>query len=125
MSSKEILNEFKRNIIDFLDELIDLFPSESQFVLGRIILKDRIGASEIMANFIQYIVPHRAQIEQENDDFFLEHASSLFGPQYENKISHIKVIWKSDNLSVDDRRTIWSWFKAFLVLSDHYTTSMG
>ncbi len=120
MSETQILKEFKNSIIDFLDELIEQFPEETDLVIGRIFIKDRLPAEGIMSNFIQTLSPHRERILAEDDSFFLENAGSLFGTGHSTRANHLKVIWKSSKLQKEDRKIIWSWFKAFLHLADKY-----
>ncbi len=115
-----ILKEFKNNIIDFLDELIEQFPEETDIVIGRIYIKDRISADELMSNFIKSLVPFRQRIVDEDDIFFMENAGSLFSSSNSSRVNHFKVIWKSSKLQQDDRKVIWSWFKAFLHLADKF-----
>ena len=38
MSEILILKEYKKNLIDFIDELIDFYPSESDLIILRIYL---------------------------------------------------------------------------------------
>ena len=49
MSSKEkLIIEFRDQLIKFLDELIDQFPSESQFIIIRILVKDQILIEDVV-----------------------------------------------------------------------------
>ena len=50
-----ILQQFKDNLVSFLDELIDVFPSESELILLRIFIKDQIPTEDILNKFIYTI----------------------------------------------------------------------
>ena len=44
----KILNDFRNQLIDFLDEIIEHFPTESEFVIIRMFVKDQIPATDIL-----------------------------------------------------------------------------
>lgn len=123
--SVDILNEFKRNIINFIDELIDQFPSEGDLVIVRIILKDMAKPLDIMTNFISKILPFKDMIKARNDSFFLSsgNAACLFSQLDKTKVNHFKRIWKSSNLDKEDRDIIWTWFDTFIVLAERFQAS--
>ena len=50
-----ILKEFKQNLIDFIDELIDLYPSEGDLIKLRIFLNDQNDIKETMKTLVFYL----------------------------------------------------------------------
>ena len=52
MSEHQILQAFKTNMISFLDELIDQFPTETGLIVARVFLKDQIPVETAMTNFL-------------------------------------------------------------------------
>ena len=48
-----ILNEFKKGLISFFDELIEQFPEHGDLVVIRILLKDQLPVTQIMNHFIR------------------------------------------------------------------------
>jgi len=117
--SQSIINDLKKNVIAFVDELIEQFPQETDLVFGRILLKDQMPAQKIMDNFVSKILPYKAQILAKDDDFFLKNSTSLFGGNNQ-RVNHLKVIWKSSRLDEEDRAIIWDWFKTFVYLCEKY-----
>ena len=116
MSSKEkILSQFKSQLIKFVDELIDQFPNESDFIIMRILIKDQMNIEDIMEKFINDVLPYKEDIKERNDSFFIENKfiqtsnGSLF-----------KILWESNNLDIDDRIIIWKWIDLFVVISKKY-----
>ena len=116
MSSKEkILSQFKSQLIKFVDELIDQFPNQSNFVIMRILIKDQMNIEDIMKKFINDVLPHKEDIKERNDSFFIKNKfiqtsnGSLF-----------KILWESDNLDDDDRIIIWKWIDLFVVIGKKY-----
>jgi len=117
-STEQIARVFQTNIISFLDELIDLFPSDSELIVIRLLLKETVSPDLIIASFIKEIIPNKESIKNRDDNFFLN--SSLFKTFNSSKVNHLKVLWKSDTLDDDDRQIIWKWFDTFIYLAEQY-----
>lgn len=120
MSSKtDILNEFKRQLLHFLDEMIEQFPNEGDFVVMRILLNDQISINDVMNNFILQILPLKTMVKERNDNFFLQN-NILFEDLDKSKVNHFKKIWRSDSLDNDDKETMWQWFDMFIKIAEKY-----
>ena len=116
MSSKEkILSQFKSQLIKFVDELIDQFPNESDFIIIRILIKDQMNIEDIMKKFINDVLPYKEDIKARKDSFFINNKfietsnGSLF-----------KILWESNNLDDDDRIIIWKWIDLFVIIGQKY-----
>ena len=116
MSLKEkILVQFKTQLIKFIDELIDQFPEQSDFVIMRILIKDQMNIEDIMKKFINDVLPMKKDIKERNDSFFIKNNfietsnGSLF-----------KILWESENLDKDDRIIIWKWIDLFVIIGKKY-----
>jgi len=72
MSELKLLQTFKNQIINFLDELIQQFPEEAEFVIIRIFVKDQIPLGDVIGRFIKECLPHHDQIRMKNQSFFLD-----------------------------------------------------
>ena len=117
--STQILSDFKKHLIKFMDELIEQLPHEGDLVVGRIFLKDQIPIEDVMNYFIISILPHKEQIQQRDDKFFLEN-NVLFEKFQKGKVNHFKTLWLSNRLDNDDKDVIWVWFDAFISLTERY-----
>jgi|UniRef100_A0A6C0E0Q5 hypothetical protein len=124
MSEILILKEFKKNLISFVDELIDQFPSEGDLVILRIYFSDQCEIKEVMESFTQYLNKDdniiKKNIEERNDSFFLNHNTLFENVIDKTKIIHFKKIWRSPQLDQEDKETIWKWVDSFVFLSDKY-----
>jgi hypothetical protein len=118
----DLISQFKTNIISFLDELIVQFPRESDLVIFRIFLKDRIPIIDILNYFILKILPLKDMITNRNEDFFLNHCTLFDKLQSDkaNSISHFKKLWRSGCLDDDDKKVVWQWFDSFVYLCEKY-----
>jgi len=120
MSSKtDILNEFKRQLLLFLDEMVEQFPNEGDFVVMRILLNDQISINDVMNNFILQILPLKTMVKERNDNFFLQN-NILFEDLDKSKVNHFKKIWRSDLLDDDDKEAMWQWFDMFIKIAEKY-----
>ena len=121
--STEILSQFKKQIIKFLDEMVEQFPNEGDFVVMRILIKDQYSINDVMNNFIQQVLPLKQMVKDRNDKFFLEN-NILFEDLDSTKVNHFKTVWRSDSLDDDDRQAMWLWFDLFIKLAEKYQRSI-
>jgi len=128
MSSLDILRDFQRGLIAFLDELIELLPKEGDLVVVRIFLKDQIPIQDVIQYFIKKILPLKEFVKTKDDNFFLQH-NILFeltdkGGIETGKINQFRKLWLSDLLDNEDRDTMWRWFDYFIKLSLKYQKTL-
>jgi hypothetical protein len=116
---QQVVKTFHSNIISFLDELIDMFPSEADLVIARLFLKDTIPPITTLNKFIQDVMPNKDKISERDATFFLEDAD-LLGSLNQSKVNHLNKIWKSSILDDEDRQIIWTWFDTFVYLAEKY-----
>lgn len=114
------LIRFKKSLVQFMDELIDLFPQESDLVVMRVFLDTQIEVKELMEQFVKFVVPHKNLIQTRNDSFFLEN-DDIFGTVDMGKVLHCKTIWSTGQLDKEDKQAMWKWFDLFLQLAEKYT----
>ena len=122
MSEEEILREFKDQLLNFFDELIQQFPEEGDLVVLRIFLGSQIPIKQVMEAFTLKINSNNMEvrniIKERNEVFFLEH--NIFGDVSNDKVNHFRKLWRSGNLDDCDKNTIWQWVDSFVYLSDKY-----
>jgi hypothetical protein len=123
MESVQIMNEFKKNLVSFFDELIDQFPEEGEFVLVRILINDQLPTTEVINHFIKEILPHKDIIKARDERIFTEMNVLYFGLQ-QTQTNGIRKIWKSGKLDKEDRQVIWKWFDSFIYLVEKYQKSL-
>lgn len=123
MSSElEILIQLKTQMVSFLDELIETFPNEPDFVIFRIFLKDRIPIEDIMKYIVNNLCPMGDMVKSRNEDFFLKN-NILFDQLDEGSsttVNHFKNLWTSKKVDKEDREVIWRWFQSFIFLGNKY-----
>lgn len=123
MSSEiELLIQLKTQLVSFMDELIEQFPEEPDFIIFRIFLKDRVPIADVMKYITNKLLPMKDMVKEKNDKFFMNN-NILFGkfsPNESSKVDHFKKLWQSNQLDQEDRDTIWRWFESFIYLAQKY-----
>ena len=59
-----LMQKFRDQLVTFLDEIIDQFPTECDFVLIRMFIKDQIPVHDILGRFIRDILPLKEHVEK-------------------------------------------------------------
>jgi len=128
MSTKiELLLQLKTQLVNFLDELIDSFPKEADFVIFRIFVKDQTPIELIMNYVVEKLVPLQDLVKKRDEKFFLN--NNIFFEEFSNekmhRVLHFKSLWQSGTLDEDDKDAIWRWFSIFIAIGNKYKDLKG
>lgn len=116
MSSKQnVLISFKNNLLVFLDELIETFPSYKDFIILRIFVKDKIPIDLIMNSFIEDLQNIKIQVLNKDSKFFTE-GNPIFSKLEKEEV--FKDIWS--NMNTDNKNIMWNWFEQFIKFAEKY-----
>lgn len=124
------MKEFRTHLIQFLDELIEQFPQEPNFVIMRIFIKDQVPVSSVIGRFIRDLLPYREQANKRDDKFFKDHPFFCMSQQEvdcvgKHNIDYFTTLWDSDLLDEGDRKIIWDWMDIFMEFANKYYTQYG
>jgi hypothetical protein len=72
-----------------------------------------------MNGFIKDVLPHKQEVVDRNDQFFLSDNFQILNTIGRKK-NHLANIWKSGALDTEDRLVIWKWFDLFIYLAEQY-----
>ncbi len=118
-SPVDIANKFKNNLVKFIDELIEMFPEETQFVTFRLMVKDQIPIGMIMDHFVNNVHPVKDSVKKRDDRIFTD--SNVLSMGLDSDDANLfRRIWVSSKLDKDDRAVIWKWIDAFITMADQY-----
>lgn len=123
----ELLVLLKNQLVSFLDELIDSFPKETDFVIFRIFLNNQIPIEDVMNYIVNKLLPNQEMIKTKDDAFFLNN-NILFGDFNSDKmkkVNHFKEMWQSSEVDNEDRNVIWRWFSSFINIASKYKNLMA
>lgn len=124
LNNLEILKLWKTNILQFLDNILEIFPDEADLIVYRQLFENQIPIEEVMKQFCIIIIPVKTMIENKNEEFFLSGKASFLDIT-NNKVSKWTTIWKSSRLNNDDRECIWKWMNVFLNLATMYINNQN
>jgi hypothetical protein len=113
----ELLVLFKKNMIEFLDELLEQFEDEGDLIVLRFFIEEQIPVEMLMNRFVQYVYPMKVMVKERNEKFFLER-DNIFGSSPKDKVIHFKQLFL--RFSDDDKATLWTWFDVFISLCEKY-----
>lgn len=118
-----ITSEFHKNLINFLDELIEQFPHNKYFLTARIHVKDVIPITTVINYFIQYILPYKEYIAKRDAEFFMNN-SEFYSKFDKDMINDFKKLWRSNQLDKEDRQILWKWIDSFVFLLEKYILAL-
>ena len=118
-----IITEFHKNLINFLDELIEQFPHNKYFLTARIHVKDVIPITSVINYFIQYILPYKEYISKRDAEFFMNN-TEFYNKFDKDMINDFKKLWRSNQLDKEDRQILWKWIDSFVYLLEKYILAL-
>jgi len=119
MSVSSINSAFKTQLVAFLDDLIQLLPTEQEIVASKVLIDtETIPISLIVEYFVEKLIPFKSMILERNESFFLDN-NFLFEDLELGKVNYFRQLWL---YSVDDenKNILWAWFDTFIKLSERY-----
>lgn len=121
-----LIRDFRQQLVNFLDELIEQFPLEGDLVIIRIFIKDQLPMADVLGRYIRDLLPFSDHINERNDKFFLENTLLYTGASLaSSKVNHFKKLWMSDQLDDSDRDTIWKWMEVLNTIAAQYLKNFG
>jgi len=122
---KDVVIEFKDNLIDFFNELIDQLPDVPELVLIRLFLINQVEPTQLIETFNYNIHKNqsllRNMLKSRNESFFLDGDPFGLSSDLQKGASKLKNIWRSPALSDEDRDVIWQWMDSLMSIADRYT----
>jgi len=121
-----LMYDFRTQLLNFLDELIEQFPEESDLMIIRIFMKDQVPVYDVLGRFIRDLLPLKKEVDERNETFFIE--NTILYTQNgiaSNKVNHFRELWLSDKLDGDDREMIWKWMDLLNNIGSQYFEKFG
>ncbi len=114
-----LCNELKEQVLNLLDGLIEVFPSDVQMLFARLYFSDNVDQEKLMKGFVKYVLPWKDQILKRDEKYF-EDNEYIFGDIDPTKVEHFKSLIKSGGFSSDDKNVLWDYFAVFISLAEKY-----
>ena len=125
--SLQLIAYFRDQLVKFIDEIIEQFPDKPDFVLVKLIVKDKVSMTDVMGRYIQTVIPEKDVIVNRNLDFFKKDFVKGYEdwPNLNRIFLEVKSLYFSDRLDDDERDTIWRWMDLFLRICEKYYIKYG
>lgn len=121
-----IIREFRTRLVEFLDELIEQFPHEGEFLIIRIFIKDQVPMADVLGRYIRDLLPFADQVKARDETFFLNNTLLYTGASVaQNKVNHFKELWLSNQLDENDREAAWKWMDLLNAIAMQYYKNFG
>ena len=119
-----VLSAFNKIVQDFLEDCMRIFPKDNDFKIYKkaIDLLVKYNPKKINTVFKEYIDIYRTQINNQDEQFFLENkfeeVEKYNNDEIFNVINKLKLYWK--NLDNNNKEKIWKYLDVMIKLSDAY-----
>ena len=127
MSDLKLIGYFKKQVLRFVDEVIEQFPDKPDFLLVKLIVTDKIPLHDMMGRFMQQVLPDKDRIV--NRDLFFFKSDFVKGyenwPNLNRIFTEVKDLYFSERLDDDERETIWKWVELFMRICEKYYIQFG
>lgn len=123
----EYLRDFKEQMVEFLDELIEMFPTDGSFILIRVFVNDKIPVTAVLGRFMRDCLKYYDFVKKRNDKLFLskDFLYNSYGAEVGiDQIDRFRDIWQKE-LDNEDKEMVWSWMDLFFKLSMNYYKLFG
>jgi hypothetical protein len=113
----EAMGRFKKNMMEFFDDLIEQYPEEGDLIVIRFFLAEQTPVETMIRRFIETVLPNRHHIKNRDETFFLQN-ENVFGASPKDKVIHFKQLYL--RMDKAERSVLWDWFQSFVLLADNY-----
>lgn len=120
MSTKGIIIT---QITNFIDELCSTYKNNNDMNLFRekYNMVKGINSQLIIDYFIKFIYPHKEVIKNQDENFFLsgggqEEINDKYGLRLRDNLSNL---WTNE-MTEENKKIVWKYFKTFILLIDKY-----
>jgi hypothetical protein len=120
------LKRFNSIISNLIEELCEVYPGDRDIKIFRekFNMITKINNTMVFRGFLLHVYPHKQNIMNEDEKFFLSNASNLVkgAADKDDNVSitqalNIKKLWEN-NMSPETKANLWKYFKVLIILSE-------
>jgi hypothetical protein len=116
----KVIEVFKNNLVNFIEILIEQFPTETDLIIIRTFFLEMCSAVDIINYFSHKLLNDKVKtmIEKQNEQFFIENDTLFSDIKNKQKVFHFKNVWltATDN----QKKSIWQWFNKLVRIAEIY-----
>ena len=120
MSTANLIKAFNKLVFQFNDDLIAVFPQESDFKLSKhtFELLDKVNYKKIFELVGPHLLMHRNYIENRDENFFITTDASQYVESDDLIIiKKLRDYWKQD-MTPENKEKVWSYLTNALKLTN-------
>ena len=120
MSTANLIKAFNKLVFQFNDDLIAVFPQESDFKLSKhtFELLDKVNYKKIFELVGPHLLMHRNYIENRDENFFITTDASQYVESDDLIIiKKLRDYWKQD-MTLENKEKVWSYLSNSLKLTN-------
>jgi len=112
--------KFNQTFCEFLDDIIRVFPNDSDFRMYKMAFQTAILMDTSMVQCLfhdKVVVPYAERILEKDNSFFLEHDYQEITTNYHDAniiIDKLKKYWSG--LSQENKDVVWKYFRVLILL---------
>lgn len=142
MSEIKVLILFKKNLVEFFDELIQQFPVDMELIVIRTFIQHQAIIDILLKKFIYSLTKNNNKVKnmilEKDENLFLEHNMLFFCEKEHDEsddpnsnivtkenANHFRDLWLSGRLDKDDKVVIWAWLNRLVKVADSYAALLG
>lgn len=119
MNKEQLINKFHSCFLQFIDEFIEQFPTETNLHIIRAMVADVQTSYTLIESYVENILPSKDLIKARDEAFFLDESSG-FSNLIDKNLLSLRNLWTCGTLDIDDKNTVWKWFDVFTMLAEKY-----
>lgn len=126
-----IVTKFYNNINNFLDDIMKIYPDYTNKIK---LVKEKLSLLPnkkiIIDNFVLHALPHRNEIMNKDEHFFLNLYNEKGNEAIDNMdeddqisknfLKSLNVLELRDQLTSQNKEVIWTYLRVFCVLAERY-----
>ena len=126
MNSSELLVLFKDQLLQFTDELLEIFENEPKLILLRVYIENNLEIEPTVSKFNKAIcgpLDLKEMIKNRNAKFFMEYDLMKLNNNSEQEQANFMLqLWDDQRLEDEDKETIWKWVDLFVSIAGCYSS---
>lgn len=126
MNTSELLVVFKDQLLNFTDELLEIFQNEPKLILTRVYVENNLIIEEAVKRFGKALNGRdnlASVIQKRDENFFAEYDMMKLnndGGSLGDQANFMLELWNDKRLDDEDKGVIWTWVDLFVNITQCY-----
>lgn len=123
MNTSELLVVFKDQLLNFTDELLEIFQNEPKLILLRVYIENNLIVEDAIKRFGKALNGSddlTTMIQKRNECFFINYDMMKLKDNDTNQANFMLELWNDKRLDDEDKDVIWTWIDLFVNITKCY-----